>query len=233
MKICQRPGCGVENPDTAKFCRSCGYQFKNKQGIAKWLITTIISVAVSAGIASYFAYPYFHKQEVKTTSADSIQQILPVEELFSNSSPKEKKVQPPDVKKDRQPSLPEKADSDKSKAQETPDKNDIRVSPEPQNNEPEYVVKAYANGNIYAGYVDNRGRKQGKGTYTWASGNKYEGNYIDDEMNGFGTYYSTEGWKFEGNFKNGKFHGNGTYYFPDGKKRKGVWENGEFKSERP
>ena len=30
---------------------------------------------------------------------------------------------------------------------------------------------------------------EGKGVYTWPSGDKYEGDYVDDQKEGEGTYY--------------------------------------------
>ena len=43
------------------------------------------------------------------------------------------------------------------------------------------------------------------GTYTWASGNKYVGEY-----------------------RNGLRHGQGTFTFADGRVKEGVWKNNEF-----
>ena len=45
----------------------------------------------------------------------------------------------------------------------------------------------------------------GQGTYTWASGDKYVGEW-----------------------KDGKTHGQGTHTYADGTVDKGIWENGEL-----
>ena len=47
----------------------------------------------------------------------------------------------------------------------------------------------------------------GQGTYTWANGNKYVGEYKDDMMHGQGTYTSADGTITKGLWKNGEFVG--------------------------
>jgi len=55
------------------------------------------------------------------------------------------------------------------------------------------------------------------------------GQYISgDCKNGYGTYTWTSGDKYVGEFKDGKKHGKGTYTFASGKVKKGLWENGKF-----
>lgn len=44
----------------------------------------------------------------------------------------------------------------------------------------------------------------GSGTFIWADGRKYVGQYLDD-----------------------KKHGEGTFEWPDGRKYKGSWQNGK------
>jgi hypothetical protein len=53
------------------------------------------------------------------------------------------------------------------------------------------------------------------GTYIWADGNKYVGDYFDknDNMHYKGVYtFSNDQAKYEGEFKNKKFDGNGTLW---------------------
>ena len=67
----------------------------------------------------------------------------------------------------------------------------------------------------------------GKGTKTWANGNKYEGDYVDDKMHGKGTYTWASDDKYVGNMANDKMHGQGTKTRPDGTIiHSGAWENG-------
>ena len=51
------------------------------------------------------------------------------------------------------------------------------------------------------------GKKSGWGEYTYMNGNRYEGSYVDDEMNGQGVYYFASGDRYEGSFKDDNFHG--------------------------
>ena len=45
-----------------------------------------------------------------------------------------------------------------------------------------------------------------------------------DCNNGYGTYTWADGTKYVGEWKDGKRHGQGTYTFPDGTVEKGIWE---------
>ena len=61
------------------------------------------------------------------------------------------------------------------------------------------------------------------GTYTFADGGKYVGEYRDNKRNGQGTYtygLSTQwaGDKYVGEYRDNKRHGQGTYTFADGEK---------------
>lgn len=86
----------------------------------------------------------------------------------------------------------------------------------------------------YVGTVKN-GLKVGKGTYTWASGAHYTGDWKDDMMNGSGTYYYTTYEKKD--YLRGKFVNNqptqGMIYV-DGKRLryKTDWLNGKCISVR-
>ncbi|HEY6599017.1 MAG TPA: hypothetical protein VIZ30_06885, partial [Pseudomonadales bacterium] len=55
------------------------------------------------------------------------------------------------------------------------------------------------NGDVYDGEFQN-GKRNGRGTFTWADGNRYVGEYRDDEMQGKGTYYWPDGRTYEGGF---------------------------------
>ena len=68
----------------------------------------------------------------------------------------------------------------------------------------------------------------GKGTYTYANGDKYVGEFKDDLMHGQGTYTYANGDKYVGEFKDDMMHGQGTYTYADGTIEKGLWENDEF-----
>ena len=44
----------------------------------------------------------------------------------------------------------------------------------------------------------------GKGTFYFADGNRYEGEFKDDKKNGKGTFFDTNGNKFKQEWKNGE-----------------------------
>jgi hypothetical protein len=85
----------------------------------------------------------------------------------------------------------------------------------------------WADGNKYVGEWKGDDMN-GQGTYTWPSGAKYEGEYKDDKMNGQGTYTWPSGSSYVGEWKDDKKHGQGTYTSPSGKVKKGLWKDNKF-----
>ena len=65
-------------------------------------------------------------------------------------------------------------------------------------------------------------------SYTWSNGNKYVGEWKNNEMYGHGTFTSTPGYKYVGEWKNGHKHGQGTQTYPDGKIIVAIFEKGEI-----
>ena len=51
----------------------------------------------------------------------------------------------------------------------------------------------------------------GKGVFTWTDGRKYEGDYLNDNKEGFGTFWWPDGKIYKGNWKGGKQDGEGIY----------------------
>lgn len=82
----------------------------------------------------------------------------------------------------------------------------------------------YTDGNVYEGQF-YFGKKQGdNGTMTFAAnGDKYVGQWKNDQPNGRGIYYFATRERYEGDFLNGAFEGQGTMYYPDGAYYKGSW----------
>ena len=69
----------------------------------------------------------------------------------------------------------------------------------------------------------------GQGTYNFASGDQYIGEWKDDKLHGQGTYtWKEEGDQYIGEFKDGKKHGQGTYNFGPNSKFAGDQYVGEW-----
>ena len=65
-------------------------------------------------------------------------------------------------------------------------------------------------GDKYVGEYRNN-KRNGQGTYTFASGSKYVGEHKDSKFHGQGTYIWANGNKYVGGFKDNKKHGQGTF----------------------
>ena len=63
------------------------------------------------------------------------------------------------------------------------------------------------------------------GTYVDPSGDKYVGEFMNDDYNGQGTYYSSNGDRYVGSFRNGAYEGKGTLYYADGDIYRGSLSN--------
>ena len=72
------------------------------------------------------------------------------------------------------------------------------------------------------------GLKNGTGIYTWAGGDIYEGDFVNDIRSGNGVYTWANGERYEGEFENNLPSGYGTYYWPSGRTYTGFFENGVF-----
>ena len=62
----------------------------------------------------------------------------------------------------------------------------------------------FANGDQYIGNWKN-GKRTGQGTYTWPDGEKYEGAFKDGVKNGRGTVYFSDGEVWVGQFRDGRW----------------------------
>jgi hypothetical protein len=69
--------------------------------------------------------------------------------------------------------------------------------------------------------------QNGQGTFTWADGRKYIGEYKDDKRHGQGTLIFSNGDKYVGEWKKGKRNGFGTMFFSDGEKYVGEWKDNQ------
>ncbi|KAL4445509.1 hypothetical protein ABPG74_004583 [Tetrahymena malaccensis] len=91
-------------------------------------------------------------------------------------------------------------------------------------------VKQYLNGDIYQGQF-KEDKKNGKGTYFYnesSDSKKYEGEWVNDKMEGFGVFEWRNGDRYEGYFKNGLRNGKGISFYnesSDSKKYEGEYVN--------
>ena len=84
----------------------------------------------------------------------------------------------------------------------------------------------FASGNEYVGEWKND-KKHGYGTFRFVDGGQHVGEYKDDKPNGHGTYTWADGDKYVGEYKDGKPHGHGTYIWADGDKYVGEYKDGK------
>ena len=82
----------------------------------------------------------------------------------------------------------------------------------------------FANGGRYVGEFKD-GMKNGQGTDIYANGAKYVGEWKDGKENGQGTYIGANGGKYVGEFKDNKRDGQGTVFGANGDKFVGEWKD--------
>ena len=82
----------------------------------------------------------------------------------------------------------------------------------------------FASGNKYVGEYRN-GKRNGQGTFTFANGDKHVGEWRDDKRNGQGTYTDANGNKHVGEYRDDKRNGQGTFTFADGNKHVGEYRD--------
>ena len=87
-------------------------------------------------------------------------------------------------------------------------------------------------GNKYEGELRGGVTFHGQGTYTWADGQKYVGEWKNGAINGQGTLTWADGSKYVGEWKDFKRHGQGTYTSTKGNRFEGPWVEDEFKGEK-
>ena len=67
----------------------------------------------------------------------------------------------------------------------------------------------------------------GTGTFVYAGGNRYEGQWRDGNREGRGTGFFADGDRYEGEWRNNVFHGRGTYTWTTGVRFTGTYADGE------
>lgn len=86
---------------------------------------------------------------------------------------------------------------------------------------------SYASGGKYVGeFVD--GLRSGSGTFTWEDGQWYKGNWKEGKQKGYGVFYFASGEKFEGEWDGANKNGYGTYSYNNGTTKTGIWEDDKY-----
>ena len=78
------------------------------------------------------------------------------------------------------------------------------------------------------GRIQTAGKKNGKGTLTHPSGEKYSGDFKDDKKHGKGYYINPNGMNYDGGYKNDMFHGKGKFVDATGKVIEGTFKEGKL-----
>ncbi len=74
--------------------------------------------------------------------------------------------------------------------------------------------------------------QDGRGTFAYVDGSKYEGTFVNGKLDGHGKWHYPNGDVYIGMFKNNFVHGVGTLYEKKGTVLSGNWEQGEYIGER-
>eukprot|EP00602_Paraphysomonas_sp_CaronLab_P006592 CAMPEP_0185035028 /NCGR_PEP_ID=MMETSP1103-20130426/25696_1 /TAXON_ID=36769 /ORGANISM="Paraphysomonas bandaiensis, Strain Caron Lab Isolate" /LENGTH=131 /DNA_ID=CAMNT_0027571931 /DNA_START=51 /DNA_END=443 /DNA_ORIENTATION=+ len=88
----------------------------------------------------------------------------------------------------------------------------------------------YPDGSKYSGdykTVDGVKYRHGHGVFTFGP-EQYDGEWINDTMEGRGVYSFSSGAVYTGDFKQNCFSGEGSYAFPDGASYIGSWSGGKM-----
>ena len=107
---------------------------------------------------------------------------------------------------------------------------------ETQSSKNGYFEESYDDGSSYKGDFKD-GLYHGQGTFTWANGDKFEGEFKEG-VRVKGTYTWPEKrtgymYKYIGGFnRTGEFEGNGTAYYVGGEIKSGIWSKGELREQR-
>ena len=88
----------------------------------------------------------------------------------------------------------------------------------------------WASGNKFVGEWVN-GNRHGKGVFTWANGNKYVGDFLDGKRTGKGTFTWANGDRYVGDFYENLRTGKGIYIWATGGKYEGNFIDGKFSGE--
>ena len=90
----------------------------------------------------------------------------------------------------------------------------------------EITTTNYFNGDSYTCTRDEELRRSGWGTFIWANGDRYDGEWKRDMPHGQGTLVWADGSRYEGHWERGQRKGKGTYFSSKGYSITGEWKQG-------
>jgi len=82
----------------------------------------------------------------------------------------------------------------------------------------------FSDGSSYEGRLED-GHKVGHGTYIWANGQRYSGNWLNDLPDGEGELISSGGDRYTGGFIKGRRQGQGRVVYSDKSEYNGTWRD--------
>jgi hypothetical protein len=85
-----------------------------------------------------------------------------------------------------------------------------------------YGIEIYSNGDKYEGEWRNN-QRYGQGTMNYANGDKYEGGWLNNRRSGQGKFTYTNGDRYEGEWYNNRRYEQGTMTYANGDKYEGRW----------
>ena len=86
----------------------------------------------------------------------------------------------------------------------------------------------YDGARYVGGYETGNRNSDGHGTYFYADGSKYVGEWKDNLRHGHCTFFYADGAKYVGEYKVDLKHGHGTYTWANGSKYVGEWKDGNY-----
>ena len=89
------------------------------------------------------------------------------------------------------------------------------------------AILSYRTGDVYEGEI-SKYKKHGKGTFTFADGHVYTGQFYFGMMEGTGTFKYSTGGEYCGSMRANSFHGTGTYNDCQSQIYTGEWYNGKM-----
>jgi hypothetical protein len=93
---------------------------------------------------------------------------------------------------------------------------------------PESRGQVLTDGSIYNGEFDQNSKCTGFATYSWFSGDRYTGEFLNGQYNGEGEYQSVDGRHYTGSWVNGQKNGYGVFSFANGDLYEGMFVNNVF-----